>query len=138
MAKGNLQAQARDLGLPDDGTADELRNRISDTGQEPNDDYDSSYSDSEEVTPTGETVEVEGESAGAVGARTEEDPTSVEQSEEDAQAAAVVIPEYEQRVAAAAAAGDDSEIARVQEEYWQARQDRAQKDREERESESEE
>src|SRR3954462_1086144 len=91
MAKGNLQAQARDLVLPDDGSAVALRKRISDTGQEPNDDYDSSYSDSEEVTRTGETVEVEGESAGAVGARTEEDPTSVEQSEEDAQAAAVVI-----------------------------------------------
>lgn len=122
MAKANLQEQARDLGLSDEGTVEELRADIESVGQVPDDNY------------TGQVTESvdEGQASGQA------EEAAPEQSREDAETAAVVIPEYEQRISAAAARGDDTELATAQEEYWQARQERAQQDREARESEGEE
>ena len=117
MAKANLQEQARDLGLSDDGTVAELIDRIEEAGYEPDDEY---QGETEPVSDEPEQEEVQ------------------EQSQEDAETAAVVIPEYEQQISAAAARGDDTEIARLQEEYWGARQERAQQNREAAEAESEE
>lgn len=109
MAKANLQDQARDLGLSEEGTVDELRAEIEASGNVPDDDYVGQDSVSEGQTP-GPSPEANGEPG----------------EESASEAGKIVIPEFEDRINRAAAAGDNDELARIQDEYNTAREEQSQ------------